>query len=90
MNIRKTGKSLNIKLTDTIKLLRFLENFISLDIVDGYLSYLGEKLVPLSSIKSDSLPFTPSMYWFQQLSITFLSLMWKQTLEELELCVSTI
>jgi hypothetical protein len=59
MNIRKTGKSLNIKLTDTVKLLRFLENLISLDIVDGYLSYLGEKLVPLSSIKSDTLTIYP-------------------------------
>jgi hypothetical protein len=59
MNIRKTGKSLNIKLTDTIRLLRFLENFIFLDIVDGYLSYLGEKLVPLSSIKSDTLTIYP-------------------------------
>jgi hypothetical protein len=59
VKVRKTGKSLNINLTDTIKLLRFLENFMFLDIVDRYLSYLGEKLVPLSSIKSDTLTIYP-------------------------------
>jgi hypothetical protein len=59
MKVRKTGKSLNMNLTDTIKFLRFLENFMFFGIVDGYLSYLGEKLVPLSSIKSDTLTIYP-------------------------------
>ena len=56
---RKTGKSLNIKLTDTVKLLKFLKGFPSWDVADGYLSHLGEKLVPLSSIRSNTITIYP-------------------------------
>jgi len=49
INLEKTGKTINIDLVDTIPIVRFLKDLLVWDIVDGYLSFSGEKAVPIPS-----------------------------------------
>lgn len=49
INLEKTGKTINVSLADTIPIAKFLKDLLVWDIVDGYLSFSGEKTVPIPS-----------------------------------------
>ncbi len=49
VNLEKTEKTININLADTLLIVRFLKGLLVWDIVDGYLSFSGEKAVPIPS-----------------------------------------
>jgi len=58
--IKKTGKSFEVKPPrDIILFATFLSHFMQWDIVNGYLSFHGDKSVPLSSVRYGTLTIYP-------------------------------
>jgi hypothetical protein len=49
INLEKTEKTINVSLADTIPIVRFLKDLLVWNIEEGYLSFSGEKTIPIPS-----------------------------------------